>query len=143
MNDVLHQVAIAASRYRIEEVAFDSFTTVREARVGDCLPCGANQGRHLGNSTPQAAIFAKDRPQQGAMPASDVDNFAEASEGVGFQESRDAHLADASHGIVEYRCFLTVLRLRDPVKEGLTINAIERSCTALYAFIELAVQGEV
>src|SRR6185369_8939385 len=143
MNDVLHEVEICAGRHRIKEVARNGFAAVREVIKSDRCLGGGHQWGHIRYGSAQSLMLPEDRPKQRAVPSSDVDNPIENAELIHLKKSRNAHLTDAGHRIIEDFGLVGVFRLRDPIEERLALHGVEGGCAGFDASLQFAIKAQV
>ena len=135
VDDVLHDVGVAAGGHGFEEIGDFGAAAIFQAQRADALLRAGNNFREIAENAFHRWIFLQDGGQHHAVSAGHIYQRANAGKIVGLERGVDHHLAEVGHGGMEQRA---LFRLAGEIfKDGLAQNALRQRFTGLHRVHEL------
>ena len=110
VNDVLHDVRVAAFGHRREEIAGHGLAAVRQPCARDARLRAVDDMADVGEHAAHVGVLLQDRHQHLAVPAGHVHEQADPAEVVGLERRADHRRAEGRHRFVEHPGVVRVLR---------------------------------
>ena len=110
MDDVLHDVRVAACGHRPEEIAGHGLAPVRQPCARDARLRAVDDMADVGEHAAHVRVLLQDRHQDFAVAARHVHEQADPAEVVGLERRADHRRAEGRHRLVEHPGVVRVLR---------------------------------